>query len=57
MSLFSWSPLIFLAVVAIIISIKGIRNNNLLFGGVRNNNLLFGGVIMSFAVWSAILRL
>ena len=39
MSFFSWSPLIFLVVVSIIISIKNLRNNN----------VLFGGVIMSFA--------
>ena len=44
MSFFSWSPLIFLVVVSIIISIKSLRNNN----------VLFGGVIMSFAAWSAI---
>ncbi|ARZ62643.1 hypothetical protein BM74_05760 [Bacillus thuringiensis] len=25
-----------------------------LLKGIRNNNLLFGGVIMSFAAWSAI---
>ena len=44
MSFFSWSPLIFLVVVSIIISIKNLRNNN----------VLFGGVIMSFAAWCAI---
>ncbi|UYW68373.1 hypothetical protein [Bacillus cereus] len=28
--------------------------SSFLLKGIRNNNLLFGGVIMSFAAWSAI---